>query len=204
MSDNVIIDLTNYRPRVSARIEEGTYLATVSDVEMDTSKAGNQMIVLFLKIIEEGPAQGADLVDRLTLTPNALFKVVDFMRAVGLNTDLKRHKLNTRVFRNRRVLVTVEDQTYQGKISSTVAAYAPAPGGSTVSAADEDDLDDEDIYSDSDDLEEVYEEAEEVEEEEEPKPKKKAKKAKKTRSVPVEEDDDEDDEDEDFDLDDLE
>lgn len=198
MSDNVIIDLTNYRPRVSARIEEGTYLATVSDVEMDTSKAGNQMIVLFLKIIEEGAAQGADLVDRLTLTPNALFKVVDFMRAVGLNTDLKRHKLNTKVFRNRRVLVTVEDQTYQGKISSTVAAYAPAPGGSAVSAADDDDLDDDDIYADSDDLEEGYEE--EVEEEA-PKPKPK-KKAKKSRPAPVEDDDDEDGED--FDLDDLE
>lgn len=197
MSDNVIIDLTNYRPRVSARIEEGTYLATVSDVEMDTSKAGNQMIVLFLKIIEEGAAQGADLVDRLTLTPNALFKVVDFMRAIGLNTDLKRHKLNTKVFRNRRVLVTVEDQTYQGKISSTVAAYAPAPSVSAVSAADDEDLDDDDdIYADSDDLEEVYEE--EVEEEA-PKPK---KKAKKSRPAPVKDDDDEDDED--FDLDELE
>lgn len=197
MSDNVIIDLTNYRPRVSARIEEGTYLATVSDVEMDTSKAGNQMIVLFLKIIEEGAAQGADLVDRLTLTPNALFKVVDFMRAIGLNTDLKRHKLNTKVFRNRRVLVTVEDQTYQGKISSTVAAYAPAPSVSAVSAADDEDLDDDDdIYADSDDLEEVYEE--EVEEEA-PKPK---KKAKKSRPASVKDDDDEDDED--FDLDELE
>ena len=70
MSNEVTIDLSNFKDRVGQRIQPGRYRVVVDDVEQDTAKSGNQMINLWLRVVE-GEFSGSVLIDRLVLTPDA-------------------------------------------------------------------------------------------------------------------------------------
>lgn len=146
MSEIVSIDLSNYRDRVGQRVAPGRYLVSVGDAERDTSRAGNPMVILNLTI--EGPShEGATLVDRLTVTDKALFRVVEFMQALGMPTPRKRLNLNLRSLIGRRLVVDVVDgEPYNGRVRSEIAGYLRAtpenlPGGmSSAPASDSVDL----------------------------------------------------------------
>ena len=62
-----ILDLSQYRDRVGARVAEGRYRVRVDDAELNKSKAGNPMVELWLTI-QGGEFDGMTLTDRLTLT----------------------------------------------------------------------------------------------------------------------------------------
>lgn len=140
-----ILDLTNYRETSSARVEPGDYTVEVEAAELTKAKSsGNPMVVLNLRIVGT-EFDGLTLIDRLTLTEKAMFRVVAFMQAIGLPTPRKKFKLSTARFVGKRLTVTVEDDDpYQGTIKSVVRGYArPAkdePDGGTTPGADEDDL----------------------------------------------------------------
>lgn len=180
---NVTIDLSDYKDTVGGRVEPGRYRVIVEDADLSKSKAGNQMIVLGLKIIAPGTeADGATIVDRLTQTSGALFRTVNFMQALGMPTPRKRLQINLSKFTGKVVMVDVEDgDEYQGRVKSEVRGYYKVTGGSsTEEAADLEDADTEDIER-------------EIAQAPEPKKGKKGKKAKaKDEAV-----------DEDLDLDDL-
>lgn len=140
-----ILDLSNYKDRVGARVAEGRYRVRVDDADMDKSKAGNPMINLWLTI-QGGEFDGMTLTDRLTLTEKALFRVVGFMQAIGMPTPKKRLKLSTDKFIGRILDVDVEDgEPYNGRIKSEVRGYikvtGAAGGGAAAESADLDDLD---------------------------------------------------------------
>lgn len=140
-----ILDLTNYRDTQGARVEPGDYEVVVEHAELGKSKAGNQMVTLSYRIIGT-EFDGLTLVDRLTLSDKALFRVVGFMQAIGMPTPKKKFKLNTARFLNKRLAVTVDDgDPYNGSVKSEVRGYmrassAAAGGGGTSSDADEDAL----------------------------------------------------------------
>lgn len=179
---NVTIDLSDYKDTVGGRVEPGRYRVIVEDADLSKSKAGNQMIVLGLKIIAPGTeADGATIVDRLTQTSGALFRTVNFMQALGMPTPRKRLQINLSKFTGKVVMVDVEDgDEYQGRVKSEVRGYYKVTGGSSTEEA----ADLEDTDTEEEDTPEV-----------EPEPKK-GKKGKKAKAEVV-------DEDEDIDLDDL-
>lgn len=138
---NFILDLSNYKDRVGARVEPGRYRVVVDDAEMDKSKAGNPMVNVWLRIVG-GEFNGSTLTDRLTLTDKALFRVVGFMQAIGLPTPKKRLQVSTGQFIGKTLDVDVEDgDPYNGRIKSEVRGYIRITGQQAV--ADEPaDLDD--------------------------------------------------------------
>lgn len=173
-SGNVTIDLTNYRDTNGSRVDEGTYTVYVDHAEMDKSKAGNDMILLNLQI-QGGEFDGQTLVDRLTLTDKALFRVVNFMQALGYPTPKKRVRINLAQFVGKYLQVEVEDgEPYMGRVKSEIRGYrrvAKDEQPVKSDAAESDDLDD---------IEADEPETEEQEVEEQPKAKKKAEPAPET------------------------
>ena len=144
MSD-FILDLTGYKDRVGSRVDEGRYRVIVEDAEMDKSKAGNAMVNIWYRVLD-GEFAGATLIDRLTITEKALFRIYGFMQAIGLPTPKKRLQLNTRLFIGKVLEIDVEDgDPYNGRIKSEVRGYLRASNlsgsdGQNGSAADVSDL----------------------------------------------------------------
>lgn len=127
MSDAMIIDLSNYKDRVGARVLPGRYRVVVEDVEGDSSKAGNPMINLWFRI-QGGEFDGQTLIDRLTITEKALFRVVGFMNAIGLPTPKKQISINPRKFLGQVLDVDVDDgEPYNGRVKSEIRGYIRVP-----------------------------------------------------------------------------
>ncbi len=123
MSNEVTIDLSNFKDRVGQRIQPGRYRVVVDDVEQDTAKSGNQMINLWLRVVE-GEFSGSVLIDRLVLHQNSLFRVVGFLQAIGVPTPKKKLRMNIQSFLGKVLEVEVDDgEPYNGRVKSEVRAY---------------------------------------------------------------------------------
>lgn len=167
--DNFIVDLTNYKERFGSKVPEGTYRVKVDDAELDTSKAGNQMINLWFAI-QGGEYDGMVITDRVVLSDKAMFRVVAFLSAIGMSTKKQKHALSLRHIIGKVLEVTVEDgEPYNGNIRSEVRQYArPA---AAVSAAQSEDLEDDLDENPAEEVEpETETEQEEVPASEEPQP----------------------------------
>lgn len=139
---NMIIDLANYRQQVSDRVPAGEYHGIVEDVQGTKSKAGDNMIVLWVRIVD-GDHAGSTLVERLVLTERAMFRTVTFMRALGLPTPKKRLQVNIDRWKGRHVGMQVKDsEPYRGNINSEVDAWERwvGAGGATEGSDDLADL----------------------------------------------------------------
>ena len=142
MTNAMVIDLSNYKDRVGSRVLPGRYRVVVEDVEADQSKAGNPMINLWFRI-QGGEFDGQTLVDRLTVTEKALFRVVGFMQAIGLPTPKKKLQINPQKFLGQVLDVDVDDgEPYNGRVKSEVRGYLRVPKEARNSAASEDELGD--------------------------------------------------------------
>lgn len=127
--DTVRIPLKNYKNTRSDYLPPDTYDFKVTDADVAESGKGNTMIMAWLDV-ESGPYAGYQLIERLTLTDAAMWRVVGFLRAAGIKTkpgqdlDLPLAKL-----KGLRVRGVVEDDTFQGRVNSKVQDYYPAEGG---------------------------------------------------------------------------
>lgn len=215
-STKFVADLTNYKDRTGSRIPEGEYLFRVDDAELTKARSGNQMVVVTLEVLH-GEYAGETVIERLTLSAAAMFRVVNFLKALGIPTPKKRISLDTRRFVGRRVKARVQDgEPYRGNVKSEVVEFLRAPkaddsGGDEFGDITDDSAEDlKDVMDDSAEAEDILEDVSEDEsdEEVEEKPKKKAakKSATKRKPEPVVEDDEDDydlDDGEEIDLDDL-
>lgn len=153
-------DFTNYKDTSSARVEPGTYHASVWKFEETTSKAGNEMFVVYLEITE-GPHAGQQIIDRLPQTEKAMFRSAAFLQALGVKIARKRLSLNPKSLIGRPVDIVVEDgEPYNGRVKSEVREYlrATKPADSQPKS---DPLDDADESPASDDATALGEPAEE-------------------------------------------
>lgn len=191
------------------RYPEGDYPAVIATVEDHESDSGNECWLFGIKV------KSALLPYYCVLDAKNLWKVRNLFEASGLDVPKKKAKIDPTQLLGEKVAVTLEDDEYEDKIKSVVAAVFPI-----------DELEDEEeeeeekprkkakskkraVEDDDDDEEEEKprkkkarpvedEDDEEDEEEEEERPRKKGKKKAKKR------DEDEDDEDmEDIDVDDV-
>jgi uncharacterized protein DUF669 len=124
--DGFEVDLTGYKERQSARLEPGKYLVRITDAETGETKNHDPKVTLFYTVVGTS-FNGQPLVDTLTLTEKALFRVVKVMRAVGLPVEKKKVVIPFRQLLGRTMCVTVADgDEYNGVVKSEVRDYAPA------------------------------------------------------------------------------
>ena len=141
MSDQINIDLSNYKDKVGTRVTPGRYRVVVEDCEPDKSAAGNAMINMWYRI-QGGEFDGATVVDRLVLTEKSLFRVVGFMQAIGLPTPKKKLSVNIRQWVGKSLDLDIDDgDPYNGRVKSEVRGYNRIPGAAK-SAEDMPDLGD--------------------------------------------------------------
>lgn len=119
------LDLSGYKPNISDTVADDRYLAVVEDYELGKSKAGNDMFTVWLRILE-GPEQGKVIIDRLTVTSKALFKIVGFLNGIGQPTPKRRLSINPEVWKNKKVYIdTSHAEPYRGRPgTSQVDGYA--------------------------------------------------------------------------------
>lgn len=160
MANEVIsIDLSNYKDRFGERVDEGRYRVVVDDVEQDQSKAGNVMINIWYRVVG-GEFDGSTIIDRLTITEKAMFRVVGFLNAIGLPTPRKRLQLNIRSWVGKQLEIDIEDgEPYNGRVKSEVRGYLKIKGkvASVSTSADSNDFGGE--FDDLDALEDSVAEA---------------------------------------------
>lgn len=126
MAPQYTLDLSGYRERLSATVPEGRYLAQIDDVEQTkTSSTNKDMFNVWVRIID-GPHAGAVIIDRLTITDKALFRIVGFLNGLGLPTPKKRLTLNTAQWTGRKVWIDTRiGEPYRGRPGrSEIEGYA--------------------------------------------------------------------------------
>lgn len=142
-----ILDFSNYaEQQTSEGIQAGKYLARITKAVDSESKNGNTYILLNMQVIG-GPKEHVDsksvLVDRLTLSDNALFRMANFLPAIGIPVD-KKVAFDSKQFVGKKVVAIVEMEEYQGQPRPAVKRYAPVstwegevPAAPATTAADD-------------------------------------------------------------------
>lgn len=183
-----IVDMTNVKEGGqrfnTKRITAGDYLARVTKVEDAEVKSGeNKGRFQWLFTIQLEKHATYKYPYYCQLEENQLWKVRNLLIAAGINVPKKKLKLDPEKVVGKLIAVTMDDDEYDGKPKSMIAAVFPP---SELEGGSDDDEDDEDQDTDED---------EDEEEEEETKPaKKKSKKSKKAEPEPEDDEDDEEEE----------
>jgi hypothetical protein len=111
-------------------VAEGDYTAKVVGVEQQVSKNGNPMWVWDFAILTRGDYEGKELRLFAVLTPQALFRLKETLVALGLmDESTKRVKFDQDKALNRRAVITVVDNVYQGRKNSSIQEVHAHPDG---------------------------------------------------------------------------
>jgi hypothetical protein len=118
----------NYKsgsPSASAfHVEAGIYKLRVIEAKEDTSKHGNNMIKLTLRVIKADGHKGPTLFDYLVLAKNTEWKIDQFLSACGehpgegIKADLYVHKMI-----GWECEAELKVETYEGKKYNKVSNY---------------------------------------------------------------------------------
>lgn len=125
-----ILDFSNYAEQQTTEgLKEGSYLGRITKaVEIEAKSTGNTFILLNIKALSgpDGVIEGtAVLVDRLTLTESALFRMANFLPAIGIPVENK-VTFDSKQFIGKKVVAIVEMEEYNGKNRPAVKRYAHA------------------------------------------------------------------------------
>lgn len=107
-------------------VEPGTYKLRVIEAKEDSSRSGNDMIKLKLRVIKDDGSDGPALFDYLVLAENTGWKIDQFLSACGehpgegVDASLD---VDAMIGWECEAELTVE--TYEGKKSNKVANYCP-------------------------------------------------------------------------------
>lgn len=155
------------------RCPEGEQLARVKKMEMGTTQgSGDDALKAVFEVIE-GDGKGCQVFETFSLGEKALWKLKQFLTAIGVKADGKL-SIDLDKLEGKLCVIDVIHEEYNGQKRAKISNYAKPSDDS-----DEDDDEDEDEDEDDEDEEEV-------------RPPKKSSKASKKAKKRVEEDDDED------------
>lgn len=172
-------------------VPEGDYLIRGKSVEAtESKKTKNPMWVIRWEFVN-GPKQGAEIIDRVVLVQQSLFRLRNLLEACGIKVPegkltVDPNKIIKMTQRKPIGAQIVDDDAYEGHIPSTVKRYIPADEVQDTPEGDDDEPEDDDeLDIDEDDIDELEDdEDDEFEEDDE--------------DDDLEEDDDENEEDEEF------
>lgn len=208
MPESVVIDFTNVRDRDFniKHLPPGDYPAKVTKIIDHVAKSGNANW-LYSFTITSGPGKGAVYPYYAGLDTEQAWKIRNIYSACGVVIPKKKVRLKREQVLNRTCAITLDDDEYEGKLKSVIAAVIPLSdleGDDGVADADEED---EEVAEAPTPIrkpkpkpkpapvEEDEEEAEETEDEDEdeeeaaPPPRKKAKPAAAKKPAVAEDDD---------------
>lgn len=185
------------------RQPEGDYKAKITKVQDAKSKGDDGAMWLFT--IEAGTGVYPYY---CKLQENQLWKIRNLFVAAGINVPKKRVAVDPNKVVGKTIGVTLEDDEYEGKPQSNIAATFPPSELEGLedeeddedededeedeeTSEDEDEDEDDEDSSDDDDDDDEDDEGEEDEGEEPPAKKKKGKKGKKSKAKKVDDVDDE-------------
>lgn len=143
----------------AAHVPEGDYLAKPVNAELRKSeKSGSKYISWRFQVVEPKKLKGKTLYDRTSLKPDALWNLRNLIHAaLGKNIAGKVVNFDPEQIYGKVMMITVEDDEYEGKIRSQIVDYQPKDKY-------EEGDDDEDEEGEDDDEEEEEEEDEEEDE----------------------------------------
>lgn len=105
------------------RVAEGDYAAVITKVEDAESKENKDFMYVFTIKLDKFSQNSYPY--RCKITENQLWKLRNIAVAAGLNVPKKRMKFDPNKVVGKRVGVTMEDDEYEGKPKSDVAAIFP-------------------------------------------------------------------------------
>lgn len=179
-----VVDFSGVKDRGSfspKRVKEGDYAARIVKVEDGESKKDQSFQYVFTIKLEAFSQNSYPYYCKLS--ENQLWKLRNIAVAAGLNVPKKRVKFDPNKVVGKAIGVTMEDDEYEGKVKSVIAAVFPV--SELADGAEVDDTDDEDFdegvpaSADDEDEEETFDPESDEDEEEDEAPKKKAKKKDK-------------------------
>lgn len=180
-------DRGNFNPQ---QVEAGDYVAKVVKVEDAESKGGEFQYVFTIKLQKFSQYSYPYYCQ---LKENQLWKIRNLLIAAGLNVPKARMKLDPNKVVGRTIGVTMEDDEYEGKMKSVIAAIFPAseladaPADEPDEDEDEDEAEEADVADDDSDDEEEAPKAKKKKKAKDEVPADSGKKKKKKKSADVEE-----------------
>lgn len=159
-------------------VPEGDYLIRGKSVEETESKRTQNPMWVFRWEFVNGPKQGQEIIDRLVLVPQSLFRLRNLLEALGIKVPEGKLTVDpqkiVKLTKKRPIgAQIVDDDAYEGHIPSTIKRYIPAddagepPEGGDEDLDDDEEIDEEEWEDDLDDLEDDDDEEEEDDEDEE-------------------------------------
>lgn len=118
--------LSFFRP-----IPEGEYEFMVDDLEYQTSKSGAPMILL--KLIIPQPEKSVRVNDRLVLTKNAQWKLVQFWKSIGRFAEAQTKGMDWDHLPDAKGRLIISHRLYNGKTYNEVKRYV-IPSAPAVAA----------------------------------------------------------------------
>lgn len=129
------------------RVPEGDYRAKIIDVRDHNSKAGKAN---WLYVFQLEGLTGCTYPYYCALDVDSLWKIRNLYSAAGINIPKKKVKLTKEQLKGKVVGITLEDDEYDGKQKSVIAAVIPASDVESDTA----DAADDDVEADTDEVEE--------------------------------------------------
>lgn len=197
-------DANEFNPK---RVPNGDYLAKIVDVKDGQSKKSDNFQWIFTIQLKDPQYGSGKYPYYCVLQENQLWKLRNLCLAAGLNVPKKRLKVNPSQLVGKTIAVTMDEEEYNDKVKSVIAAtFPPSELDDSVVAAEEDEEEEEE-YEEEEPAPrrrrakpapepEEEEEEEDEEEEEEPEPAPAPRRRKKAAPAPEPEEEDEEEEEE--------
>lgn len=119
------LDLSD--PNVTGVVPEGVYPAYLSDLQKDTSQKGDPMWVWYFTPLVSFSTNTLRLYT--VLTPNAAWKVMETLKALGLGNPGEKAKFTKEDALNRLCSLEIIHEEYRGQMRASVRAVLPHPDG---------------------------------------------------------------------------
>lgn len=146
------VDFTNVKdrgPYNPKRKPEGDYRAKITGVEDGDSSKGNPMWTFAVQLASDASAVYPE---RCVLTEGSLWKLRNLLQAAGLNVPKKKVSVDPNKVVGREIGITLEDDEYEGKPKSVIAAVFKAseltddePEGSPDDSEEEEEVEEDEV-----------------------------------------------------------
>ena len=125
------------------RYKKGDYLAQIVSLGRgESSDKGTPFTQVTFKFLEGKKTKGKEIAERYYLTPKSLWRIRNLLEAAGIDVpEKKKVSIPTGKLLKKKVVITLEDDEYNGRIHSVVAD-ANDPDSVSTDSDDEDDGDD--------------------------------------------------------------
>lgn len=130
--DTVKVDFTGVSSEGGGRLlDEGKYTFEVKEAELtEAESSGKDMIALTLEVVEDADGNddfaGTKAWDNLSLQPQALWKLRQFMEAAGLETEDGEMDIDPSEFEGLVVVANIIHEEYRGRTKHRIDGYEAA------------------------------------------------------------------------------